>query len=261
MKELIRNVTIKHALRPYQSRIRFKIESDSYILRTADNIHDLKQVLRLRHDIFCAEWRGLNLPHGMDLDQFDTSSDHLLIQDKLTGQTVGTYRIRCNLFHKRFYSQTEFQMDDFLRNGDTLIELGRACIAPAFRNGIVMQLLWRGIARYMNMVEADALFGCTSMIGLKQIQLPKLLSTLLPVIDPTLPIAPLPHMNVAKHASLFSWNPDQKNEIPALLEAYIKAGAKVAPFPAVDLEFDCIDILTVLNRNTMSPIFRKRYGL
>lgn len=264
VRGFLRSVTVRSPLKLYEPRVPFQFESGAYIVKTAASIHELRQILKLRHAVFCREWRNQNTADGFDLDEFDLSSDHLMILEKTTLKVVGTYRIRCTRFHNKFYSQTEFQMAEFLKTEKTMIELGRACIDVNFRTGAVVQLLWRGISKYMNEVQADALFGCTSVIGLKKIHLPKLQSqlTVLNAINPDLPIRPLPHLHPSEHANEFCWKDEgQPIELPALLEVYLKAGAQLAAYPAVDLDFDCIDILTVLSRDTMSPLFRKRYGL
>ena len=50
-------------------------------------------------------------------------------------------------------------------------------------------------------------------------------------------------------------------KIPALLGSYFKAGAKLAGEPAIDREFHCIDFLTVLKIEDMSPAFKGKYNL
>jgi putative hemolysin len=86
-----------------------------------------------------------------------------LIIDKKSGEIVGTYRLICSLFSKRFYSQAEFTLEQVLALPGVKLELGRACIKKEFRNGAVLTLLWRGIIEYMKLTNAKYLFGCASV--------------------------------------------------------------------------------------------------
>ena len=47
--------------------------------------------------------------------------------------------------------------------------------------------------------------------------------------------------------------------LPALMVSYIRAGAKVALEPALDKDFQCIDFLTVLDVEELSPQHRKKF--
>lgn len=47
-----------------------------------------------------------------------------------------------------FYSETEFDLTSYAELKKQSLELGRSCIAPAYRDGRTIQLLWEGIAGY-----------------------------------------------------------------------------------------------------------------
>ena len=46
-----------------------------------------------------------------------------------------------------------------------VMELGRSCVHPDYRNRAAMQLLWRGIAAYVFLHRIDLMFGCASLPG------------------------------------------------------------------------------------------------
>jgi putative hemolysin len=48
-------------------------------------------------------------------------------------------------------------------------------------------------------------------------------------------------------------------EIPALIQSYILAGAKFYGEPALDEEFGCFDFFMMLKVSEMSRLFRRRY--
>jgi putative hemolysin len=47
--------------------------------------------------------------------------------------------------------------------------------------------------------------------------------------------------------------------IPSLLKSYLKLGAKVAGEPALDKDFDCVDMLTVMVKDNIIETFARRF--
>jgi putative hemolysin len=52
---------------------------------------------------------------------------------------------------------------------------------------------------------------------------------------------------------------DPKPELPPLVLSYLRAGAKMAPTPAVDWDFGCVDFFTLLDRETLPASFQRKY--
>ena len=68
-----------------------------------------------------------------------------------TGTIVGTYRLQTGAMafeNAGFYSEREFDFSPYKQLGDSVIELGRACVHRDHRSTEVLYLLWRGIAQY-----------------------------------------------------------------------------------------------------------------
>ena len=90
---------------------------------------EIKEAQRLRYKVF-AEEMGANLPanaEGLDVDEFDSYCDHLLIRDQDSLKVVGTYRVLPP--HKaleigRLYSDSEFDLSRIDHLRPTLVELG-----------------------------------------------------------------------------------------------------------------------------------------
>ena len=109
--------------------------------------------------------------HGRDADAFDDICDHLLVLNtdlSAPGRpfVCGTYRlIRRSVaeVHGGFYSADEYDLGALLNNPGELVELGRSCVHEDYRTGAVMQLLWRGIAEYLNAYDIKIMFGCGSL--------------------------------------------------------------------------------------------------
>lgn len=248
-------------LKSFQPKIEFKLDLGDYIVKTAQTKEELEQILKLRYQVFIKEGLGKRKFMGVDFDRYDLIADHIVVQSKSTGEMIGTYRLLCSTFTKEFYSQNEFTLQKFMDSPGIKLELGRACIHRFFRNGVTLNLIWKGIGAYAKKTNAEYLFGCASV----------------KTIDPSLSMSIF--QSLKEHHSFdfeihptadfqferFDFKPgffkpeliDEK--IPALLKSYIKAGAKVHGFPAVDYDFDCIDFLTVLDLKTINERFKARY--
>jgi putative hemolysin len=105
-------------------------------------------------------------------DAFDAVADHLLVLDHDLGQgpeaVVGTYRLIRRRAADRiggFYSAAEYDIAPLLAFDGEVMELGRSCVATAYRTRGTLQLLWRGIAAYVFRHRIDLMFGCASLPG------------------------------------------------------------------------------------------------
>ena len=87
----------------------------------------------------------------LDADRFDAVCDHLLVEDKRSGEVVGTYRLQTGARAAQrhgYYSEREFDFTPFEPLRPHMLELGRACIHADHRSFTVLSLLWRGIRAY-----------------------------------------------------------------------------------------------------------------
>ena len=102
---------------------------------------------------------------GHDTDEFDRICDHLIVEHD-TGKIVGTYRLQTGAMaaaNAGFYSEREFDFSPYRRLGNSVIELGRACVHRDHRSTDVLYLLWRGIAQYAVSHGGRYLIGCSSL--------------------------------------------------------------------------------------------------
>ena len=100
-------------LKKFMAKHIFSMESEGFVIKTANGAEDLELALKLRHQVFLEE--GLNRSHetGLEFDSYDHRADHLMIIEKEKGFAVGTYRLIHSDFSDIFYSQSEFNMDGF----------------------------------------------------------------------------------------------------------------------------------------------------
>lgn len=248
--------------RSLDPHIHLRIESSRYVIKTVDSVSELQQALVLRGKIFSEEYKGIEGSVELDVDSFDFSCEHLIILEKQSNTVVGTYRLLCSKFTSSFYSETEFNLSGFLEIPGVKLELGRACIAKEHRRGAVLSLLWRGIMHYARAVNADYLFGCSSVHtespGVANQMIEKLKSA--QAYQECYGVEPHPAFRLP---NLYEANLDpqitEEAEFPPLFQSYLNSGAVVMGEPAHDADFRCIDFFTVLKMSSLHKAYEKRY--
>jgi putative hemolysin len=194
-----------------------------------------------------------------DADAFDAVADHLLVVDRdrpaaRGPRIVGCYRLLRGSVaagHGGLYTAGEFDLGIFADRLDRVVELGRSCVDPAYRNGSVMQLLWRGIARYLERHGLEIMLRCASLPG-----------TDLEVLGPSLaylgshhlaPAAICPRALPGRYVALppeAAFTPLElrrgKLQLPPLLKAYLRMGGLIGDGAVVDRQFNTVDVCLVL---------------
>ncbi len=258
-------------LSKFRQKLKLYIENNNYIVKTAESKDEILQILQLRHSVFYEELLKRKKKNELDFDRFDMQCDHLCIIHKPTGKLIGTYRLNCSLFNKKFYSSTEFKMHNILKLPGVKLELGRACVHKDFRNGISIMLLWKGIIEYLKLSNSKYLFGCSSVKTMNMDEIGLIYDFLRKNYNAheSLRVIPKGKFKINSKAieksislSVFdhSAHPGQE-KIPALLNSYLKAGAQICGLPALDKDFECIDFLTIMSIEQISERFGKKYGL
>ncbi len=256
-----------------QPRFSQKVKVDftvrDYRVKTIDTVAELKQVLALRRNVFHFEFAGKWISLRSDKDEFDQLADHLAIFDEKTGRLAGCYRMIPSFASHKFYSAGEFGIDRILALPGAKVELSRACIHKDYRNGIVIALLWKGIAAYAKAAKADVLFGLSSINTTSPAAIAKItcyfeanaLISREVDAEPTADyrIAGFEgHLAAARRAETLD-GIDVVQLVPSLFKTYIKAGAKVCSQPVIDRDFRCADWLTILDMGKLAPAFGKRF--
>jgi len=226
--------------------------SGRYAVRFATSVEDLRAAQRLRFEVFNVELReGLSDSYatGLDIDAYDRRCHHLLVLEESSGKVVGTYRLMISeLTHGQpFYTESEFDLggipDQVLRHG---AEVGRACVAKEHRNGRVLQLLWRGIARYLDWNDKRFVFGCCSVPSLDTAEIAGISVKLASEghLHPRYRAAVLPGLRSAAQDTVVA---RPHGALPPLFASYLRLGAKVCGGPAFDRDFCVTDYFVVLD--------------
>ena len=239
---------------------RIEIATKSYRLRLAASQTDVQAALRLRFLVFNLELNeGLAAAFetGYDMDEFDSVCEHLIVEHVATGEVVGTYRLQTGLTAMRnygFYSEREFDFAPYRSMTDSIIELGRACIHREHRSTEVLQLLWKGIARYAVQHRARYLIGCSSLTSQEPARGTAVYLALQSyLVEPRLRTVPREPFAMPLVCNAADAN------IPKLLRAYLAIGARLCGLPAIDRDFKTIDFLTLIDLAGLQDCVRLRF--
>lgn len=108
----------------------------------AQNKTEIRAAQRLRYQVFYQEMGAQpntqlsNVESGIDQDIFDLYCEHLIVRDTQTSEVVGTYRLLSPSMAQRvggYYSETEFDLTRLGNLNDTMVEVGRSCVHPDYR--------------------------------------------------------------------------------------------------------------------------------
>ncbi|MDA2918691.1 GNAT family N-acetyltransferase [Desulfobacterota bacterium AH_259_B03_O07] len=256
-------------LRQFKPKVLVFYENRKFIIKSAENAYELEQALNLRYEVFYKEVLNKRAILQIDIDSFDLICDHLIIIDKKSEKVIGTYRFISSTYSEVFYSETEFSIDNLKRATGNKLELGRACVHKDYRTGIGIALLWKGLSEYMKKVDAQYLFGCSSVNTTNTFEIGLLYKYLKELYFSPEELRVYPNeKNKIRQFDLYlnaigdiSSQIERIEElIPALLRGYLKAGSKVCGEPALDWKFGCADFFTILDLERMNKLHEKKYN-
>ena len=248
-------------------------EKDQYRVKFAVSDEERAAAFRLRYNVFRLE-RGRNLPDNsrMDKDQFDDSCVHLVVENKSTSETVGTYRIHPGPVASEsglgFYSEQEFRIRGLERIRLRTLEVGRSCVDPAYRNGTVVALLWEGVSHVMRRSGLRYLMGCVSLeetdpaAGWILYDLFREQGKLSAEICGEA----LPHVKMERSTSeelekFREAHPLARKLLPPLFKGYLSMGAEVCSEPVYDRDFGTVDFLILLDVGKLPERYQKHFNV
>jgi putative hemolysin len=251
------------------------VAAGNQIIRLATSSAEIEAAQALRYRVFYDEMGAHPLPEmaasRRDFDRFDNTCDHLLVVDSERShetQVVGTYRF-IRREHARvaggFYTADEYDIARLASYPGTIMELGRSCVDADYRDRATLQLLWRGIAEYINCYGVDLLFGCASLPGTDPQQLAVQLSYLY-------------HYHLAPEALRTKAQPGRYTDmnlmpkeaidpkralasLPPLLKGYLRVGAFVGDGAVVDHQFNTTDVCIVIKTEQIAGRYTRHYDL
>ena len=194
----------------------------------------LQEAQALRFNVFSGEFnaklKGAEL--GLDMDDYDVHCSHIGVRDLNSGRLVATTRLLDHL------------------------DIGRTCVDPAYRNGGTIAVLWGELAEVLNQGGYSYLMGCASIpMHDGGIQAHAIMQRLREryLCNEHLraePKKPLPALDLPSNVIA---------EMPPLLKAYMRLGAKICGEPCWDEDFQVADVFILLKRDELCPRYARHF--
>jgi putative hemolysin len=251
------------------------VVAGNQIIRLATSASELDAAQALRYRIFYEEMGAHPLPEmaatQRDFDHYDGACDHLIVVDQsrpYDTQVVGTYRIM-RREHARtagsFYSASEYDISALLNAPGVVMELGRSCVDAAYRDRATLNLLWRGIAEYLNLHGIDMMFGCASLPGTDPEKLKMQLSYLYHYH--MAPEGLRPKALPERYVDMNLMPKDQIDpkralaSLPPLLKGYLRVGAHVGDGAVVDHQFNTTDVCVIMKTEMIAGRYTRHFDV
>lgn len=221
----------------------------------------LREAQALRYQVFSqafgAQMQGTEA--NLDQDDFDTYCNHFGVRDLSSGALVATTRLLDNQTAQklgRYYCESEFNLQGLAELEGPILEIGRTCVHPAYRNGATIAVLWTELAEVLNQGGYRYLMGCASIPmrdgGIQAQAIMQRLREhhLCTKLLHAQPKHPLPELALSNNVIA---------DTPALLKAYMRLGAKICGEPCWDREFQVADLFILLKRDELCPRYARHF--
>lgn len=251
----------------FSTRVPVHFTRGNFTVKTVESRRELWQVFKLRYEVFHREYKNRKFPFGIDRDRYDQWADHLAIVDNRIGKVIGTYRLINSAISTDFYSASEFDISALANKFEGgQVELSRACIHRSYRNGAVINMLWRGICDYVSTAGARILFGMGSIKTTNHAEIAAVYRQLLSegCIDSSIKVSARSEYKIPEFERLVSDAvPSQEaaEQVPTLVRSYLKAGAMIGTDVALDADFNCADLFIVMDMARVSAMFSRKYQI
>ncbi|MCA3448037.1 MAG: GNAT family N-acetyltransferase [Rhodobacter sp.] len=237
-----------------------------YTARIAGSDADLLRAQRLRHLSFVQN-RGLAAdrdpaaPPGVDADAFDAACRHMLVEDTASGTLVCCFRLLPLVNGTeigRSYSAQHYNLAALSRFDGPMVELGRFCIHPDWRDPDILRVAWGAMTRFVDATGAEMLFGCSSFQGTEAAAYHDAFAMLKDAH-----LAPKRWLPRVKAPDVFRFaralrllRPDVQRAMramPPLLKTYLLMGGWVSDHAVVDRNLNTLHVFTGLEIRAIPP--------
>ena len=225
-----------------------------YKARLAETSEDVLACQQLRYMTFVAT-RGLaDAPDrdGLDVDEFDAHCRHMMVEDSRSGQLVCCFRMMpldSGADIGRSYSAKYYDLDALRSYEGPLVEMGRFCIHPAWKDPAILRVAWTAMTKFVDDNKVKMLFGCSSFEGVDAENYADAFALL--TEKHIAPKRLLPRVKAPK-VVLFGRQfrlraPNMKlalSRMPPLLRTYLVMGGWVSDHAVVDNELNTLHVFT-----------------
>ncbi|HAJ57739.1 MAG TPA: hemolysin [Candidatus Omnitrophica bacterium] len=241
-----------------------------FLIKLAQGPKEVESAQRLRFEVFNLELKkGLKAAHesGLDRDEYDPICDHVLIIDKKSGATIGTYRLllRSRLgADGRFYSENEFDLANIRKADGEILEMGRSCVHKDYRSNSILLLLWQRILSYVEDHRVRYIIGCPSLYTMDTAEISSVYSLMKKeyLAPREFRVYPKEKASVPGLSDSVPLDGQERKvllKLPSLIRSYIKIGAQVCGEPALDPEFGTADFFMLLDVSRMADSYLRRF--
>jgi len=244
-------------------------------VRLAHTVAEVEMAQRLRYRVFYEEMSAKPTAEQtlskLDADMYDASCDHVLVLDHNRpedDQVIGTYRmLRRSVADEKagFYTSNEYDISRILAHPGELLEVGRSCVDINYRTRPTLELLWRGIASYVDQFDIQLIFGCASFPTLNPSEIqdelaylyyhhlapPALCATALPSRKIPMDAVPAQDINPRKVLS----------KLPPLIKGYLRIGGYVGDGAVIDEQWGSTDVCIIVKTDLITDKHARHFGL
>lgn len=230
----------------------------AFTARLAESPADIEAAQRLRYLCFI-EGRGAatggNRLSGLESDHVDEHCEHMLIEDRKTGNLVCCFRMMpfaSGAEIGKSYSAQHYDLAGLSEYPSPMMEMGRFCVHPEWRNDpTVIRFAWTSMAGYVRSRGVEMLFGCSSFQGTEKAAYMDAFALL-----KTKHLAPTRWLPRIKAPLTFPFarllrfrRPNMKKataKMPPLLRSYLMMGGWVSDHAVVDKDLNTLHVFTGL---------------
>ncbi|MEM6548183.1 MAG: GNAT family N-acyltransferase [Pseudomonadota bacterium] len=236
--------------------------SGRYKSRLADTAEDVRACQRLRYLAFIAD-RGLGAQgeDRLDQDMFDPDCEHVMVEEVKTGILVCCFRIlplANGSEIDRCYSAQYYELSKLTEFPGKMMEMGRFCIHPAYRDPDILRVAWSANTAYVDREGVELVFGCSSFQGVDADAYMDAFALL-----KERHLAPKRWLPRVKAPKVFRFakmlrlrKPDLKiamKRMPPLLRTYLVMGGWVSDHAVIDNDLNTLHVFTGLELKRVPP--------
>jgi putative hemolysin len=214
-----------------------------YGARLAEGAEDIERAQALRA-------RAFGLSCRLDVDRFDETCRHILIEDRRSGELVCCFRMLTltGATISASYSAQFYELSALEAYDGRMVEMGRFCIDPDHSDPDILRVAWGAMTRFVDDHHVDLLFGCSSFKGIETASYLDAFAML-----KARHLAPkrwLPRVkapDVFRFAARLRRKPDRRKAMlgmPPLLKTYLMMGGWVSDHAVVDRQMNTLHVFT-----------------
>ncbi|MFK7837804.1 MAG: GNAT family N-acetyltransferase [Sulfitobacter sp.] len=227
-----------------------------YRARAAQTSADIAAAQALRARCF-------DLREGPDVDAFDASASHFLVEDISDGTLVCCYRLLTldGASLSQSYAAQYYELSALEAYEGRMLELGRFCVDPDRCDPDILRVAWAAMTELVDRDNVQLLFGCSSFAGIETSEYLDAFAMLRARhLAPKRWLPRVKAPDVFRYAARLRRKPDPKKamlRMPPLLRTYLLMGGWVSDHAVVDHQMNTLHVFTGLEIGAI-PERRKR---